>query len=626
MVATVIPDERIGPHERIGLRGDRRLPVIAGFCLLALAGLAAIAGGFTAAQADRSSTHSLEVRQVDARLFSAVQDAETGQRGFLLTGDPDYLTPFTRAQADLPQLRAELRDLTRDNPAQEARLNRLFPLIDAKMAELAQIVELRNDGHADAALATVRSNRGREMMQRIRAADEEFDLAEARLLSERQRQARQLGGTLNVTVPIAVIVAGVLAFLLTREAGRYETELEEHNRSLAAEMSRREQAEAQLRQAQKMEALGQLTGGVAHDFNNMLAIIVGNLDILRRRLPEDQPRLKAAAENALTGANRAAALTQRLLAFSRLQPLDPRPVNINKCVSDMSEMLRRTLGETVIVETVLAGGLWRAFVDNAQLESALLNLGVNARDAMPSGGKLTLETSNAWLDQAYADQHAEVVQGQYVLVAVTDTGSGMTQEVIDKAFDPFFTTKGVGAGTGLGLSQVHGFLKQSKGHIKLYSEMGVGTTVKLYLPRDVSGQATDAQDQTLPGAAIAQRFTVLVVEDDAGVRQVAVGALSELGFKVVEADSAVVAMERLGQHPEISLLLTDVVMPVTDGRRLAEAALQIRPDLRVLYMTGYTRNAIVHNGMLDVGTRLLTKPFTVEELERELRAMLSDLI
>jgi CheY-like chemotaxis protein len=358
----------------------------------------------------------------------------------------------------------------------------------------------------------------------------------------------------------------------------------------------------------------------------MLAIIVGNLDILLRRLSPDEPRLRASAENALSGANRAASLTQRLLAFSRLQPLDPKQTDVNKCVSDMSEMLRRTLGETVVVETVLAGGLWRAFVDCPQLESALLNLSVNARDAMSRGGRLTLETSNASLDQAYADSHLEVTPGQYVLVAVTDTGAGMTPEVMGKAFDPFFTTKGVGEGTGLGLSQVHGFVKQSKGHIKLYSEVGVGTTVKLYLPRDLSRRVVEAKGETLSAAAIEQRFTVLVVEDDAGVRQVAVGALRELGFKVVEADSGAVALERLGEHPLISVMLTDVVMPAMDGRRLVEAALRQRPDLRVLYMTGYTRNAIVHNGMLDAGTRLLTKPFTVDELERELRAMLSDLI
>jgi CheY-like chemotaxis protein len=319
-------------------------------------------------------------------------------------------------------------------------------------------------------------------------------------------------------------------------------------------------------------------------------------------------------------------LTQRLLAFSRLQPLDPKPTDINRCVSDMSEMLRRTLGETIVVETVLAGGLWPAFVDCPQLESALLNLCVNARDAMPEGGRLTLETANTALDQAYADQQVEVTPGQYVLLAVTDTGAGMTPEVIGRAFDPFFTTKGVGKGTGLGLSQVHGFLKQSKGHIKLYSEIGVGTTVKLYLPRDVSGGVADSRAANPSAAPIEERFTVLVVEDDAGVRQVAVSALGELGYNMIEADSAAMAMERLQEHAGISVMLTDVVMPVTDGRRLVEAALGLRPTLRVLYMTGYTRNAIVHNGMLDPGTRLLSKPFTIDELDRELRAILSDQI
>ena len=390
-------------------------------------------------------------------------------------------------------------------------------------------------------------------------------------------------------------------------------------------MNRREAAETQLRQAQKMEALGQLTGGVAHDFNNMLAIIVGNLDIMLRRLPPEESRLRTAAENALAGANRAASLTQRLLAFSRLQPLDPRPTDVNKCVSDMSEMLRRALGETIVVETVLAGGLWQAFVDCPQLESAILNLCVNARDAMRHGGRLTLETSNAALDQAYADQNVEVAPGQYVLLAITDTGSGMSPDVMSKAFDPFFTTKDVGQGTG-GLSQVHGFLKQSKGHVKLYSEVGVGTTVKLYLPRDVSGAAVEQGPAILPVSAIDERFTVLVVEDDAGVRQAVVSALHELGFKVIEADSATVALERLEQHPEIAVLLTDVVMPVTNGRRLVDAALSRRPDLRVLYMTGYTRNAIVHNGVLDPGARLIVKPFTVADLDRELRAILGDTI
>jgi nitrogen-specific signal transduction histidine kinase len=398
------------------------------------------------------------------------------------------------------------------------------------------------------------------------------------------------------------------------------------NAALIAEMTAREQAEAQFRHAQKMEALGQLTGGVAHDFNNMLAIIIGSLELLMRRLGPDGPRLGPMVERALTGANRAAALTQSLLAFSRRQSLDPRPTDINRCVTDMSELLRRTLDEKIIIETVLGGGLWRAFIDCPQLESALLNLAVNARDAMPDGGRLTLETSNAALDQAYADENVEVSPGQYVLVAVTDTGTGMTAEIMAKAFDPFFTTKGVGEGTGLGLSQVHGFLRQSKGHVKLYSEPGVGTTVKLYLPRDVSGLPAEAPRKELDATPIAQRFTVLVVEDDPSVRQVAMSTLRELGYVVLEADSAAVAMERLAENDEVTVLLTDVVMPGVNGRELVESALRVRPNLHVLYMTGYTRNAIVHNGVLDFGTRLITKPFTIEQLDRELRIILHDVI
>jgi signal transduction histidine kinase len=610
-----------------GIRGGvPRLPIVFGFCLLAVAGVAAIVGVFTSGEADQWFAHSLEVRQAEAELFSVVQDAETGQRGYLLTGDVSYLAPYSDAQTRLPALQSRLRTAVQDNPAQQTRVAQLNPVIDAKMRELARTVVLAREGRLDEALAIVKTNEGRNLMRQIRDISEDFDASERRLLDRRQEYARLLRTTISAIVPLSVAVAGFLALLVARAARQYEAALENRNAALATEIVQREAAEAQLRQAQKMEALGQLTGGVAHDFNNMLAIIVGNLDLLIRRLMPEQSKLKRMAENALTGAQRAVALTQRLLAFSRLQPLDPKPVDVNKCMGEMSEMLRRTLGETIVVETVLAGGLWRAFVDGPQLESAILNLAVNARDAMPDGGRLTLETSNASLDRAYADAHAEVTPGQYVLVAVTDTGMGMTPEVLEKAFDPFFTTKGVGAGTGLGLSQVHGFLKQSRGHIKIYSEVGAGTTVKLYIPRDVSLGGVEELLRDLNAVPIEERFTVLVVEDDPGVRQVAVSALREIGFKVVEADSGAVALERLEQHRDITLMLTDVVMPVMDGRRLVDAALRRRPDLRVLYMTGYTRNAIVHNGVLDAGTRLITKPFTVGELDRELRLILGDVL
>ena len=598
--------------------------MIAGFVLLVLAGVAAIVGAVSTTNAEQWAAHSLQVRGAEIRLYLTIQAAETGQRGYLLTGDSRYLTPFLQAQKGLAAARATLRALTRDNVGQQERLAALYPLIDARMAELAHTVALKQAGRSDEALAIVKSDIGREYMMRIGAGVAEFDHAEQRLLDQRQRQAVELRAALAFAVTVAIAIAGALASMVTLAARRYERELTERNQALSSEIANREKVEVQLRQAQKMEALGQLTGGVAHDFNNMLAIIIGNLDILARRLSPDEPRLTSLVDRALAGAGRATALTRRLLAYSRLQPLDPKPTDVNKSVSDMSEMLRRALGERVVVETVLGGGVWRAFVDAPQLESALLNLAVNARDAMPNGGKLTIETSNAALDQTYADENADVTPGQYVMIAVTDTGEGMTDAVMSRAFDPFFTTKDVGSGTGLGLSQVHGFLKQSKGHVKLYSEPGVGTTVKLYLPRDLSGLAVDESVKTSAETAFDTGHTVLVVEDDAGVRQFAVSALRELGFTVVEADGGQAALQKLIEHPGVSVLMTDVVMPNMDGRRLVEAALQVRSNLHVLYMTGYTRNAIVHNGMLDSGTRLLTKPFTVDELGRELRAMLRE--
>ncbi|GJE52143.1 Sensor histidine kinase RcsC [Methylobacterium tardum] len=391
--------------------------------------------------------------------------------------------------------------------------------------------------------------------------------------------------------------------------------------ALHAEAARRQDMEAQLRQAQKMEAIGRLTGGIAHDFNNLLQIILGSLDLLGRRMANGDERQRRLIENAREGATRAANLTQRLLAFSRRQPLEPKPLDANKIVSGLSELLRRTLPETIQIETVLGGGLWRTHVDAGQLENALLNLAVNARDAMPEGGRLTIETANAHLDEAYAASRVEVTAGQYVLVAVTDTGTGMSPEVMRNAFEPFFTTKEQGKGTGLGLSQVYGFIKQSGGHIALYSEAGQGTTVKLYLPR-----YTGTEEITEPHAAAPVqadgKTAVLVVEDEEGVRRFAVEALREIGYRVLEASGAAVALRLLADHPEVALLLSDVVMPEMDGRRLADAALKLRPDLKVVFMTGYTRNAIVHNGVLDAGTHLIGKPFTLPQLATKLDAVL----
>jgi signal transduction histidine kinase/ActR/RegA family two-component response regulator len=380
-------------------------------------------------------------------------------------------------------------------------------------------------------------------------------------------------------------------------------------------------SQEQLNQIQKMEAVGQLTGGIAHDFNNMLAIIIGSLDMARRRLTgAEHPTVPKCINNASEGAERAALLTSRLLAFSRQQPLEPRVIDANKLVSGMSELLRSTIGEPIAVETVLAGGLWRSFADPAQIESALVNLAVNARDAMPTGGRLTIETANTDLDDRYARAQNEVSPGQYVMISVTDTGIGMPPEVIARAFDPFYTTKGVGKGTGLGLSQVFGFVKQSGGHVKIYSEIGRGTTVKLYLPRyfgEAPAMTTDVPSEVLPEGKSSE--VILVVEDEANVRHMSVDALRELGYTVMHAQTPSEALQKIETQPNLALLFTDIVMPEMSGRELADRARKRLPGLKVLFTTGYTRNAIVHNGIVDPGMAFLPKPFTLDQLARKIR-------
>ncbi|HTN41164.1 MAG TPA: ATP-binding protein, partial [Asticcacaulis sp.] len=369
--------------------------------------------------------------------------------------------------------------------------------------------------------------------------------------------------------------------------------------------------------------VGQLTGGIAHDFNNMLAVVMGSLDLLNRRIGQEDPRARRYVEAAAEGARRAANLTQRLLAFSRQQPLRPESIDANKLVSGMSDLLRHSIGADIRLETVLAGGLWRVHADPNQLESVILNLGVNARDAMPEGGKLTIETQNAHLDSRYVATEMGVPAGQYVLIAITDTGTGMAPDVMAKAFDPFFTTKEVGKGTGLGLSQVYGFVKQSGGHVKIYSEIGQGTSIKIYMPRASEGEGEvetgEADVELLAGD---ERDVILVVDDEPAVRQFSCDALMELGYRVLEAENATTALSLLQANPDIRLLFTDIVMPDTNGRKLADAAQKIRPDLKILYTTGYTRNAVVHNGIVDKGVDLIGKPFTIDELAARVRAIL----
>ncbi|MGG5890460.1 ATP-binding protein [Falsiroseomonas sp. HC035] len=415
---------------------------------------------------------------------------------------------------------------------------------------------------------------------------------------------------------------------LEARVGERTRDLAETNARLMAAAAGRARAEAQLRQSQKMEAVGRLTGGVAHDFNNLLTVVLGNLALARRRLgelpctPAEEPvqdRLRRSLDNAAEGANRAAALTQRLLAFSRQQPLAPEVVDANRLVAGMSDLLRRTLGEDIEIETVLAGGLWRTHADPNQLESSLLNLAVNARDAMTAGGKLTIETANVHLDEAYVAGREDLAPGQYVAICVTDTGTGMSAEVISRAFEPFFTTKPVGQGTGLGLSQVYGFARQSGGHAAIYSEPGQGSTVKLYLPR-----LRDAEAAVLPRPTEVSRpapdvahsgGAVLVVEDESMVRDFAVTALEEAGYRVLAAADGPAALALLEAHPEVSLLFTDVVLAgPMNGREVAAAALARRPLLPVLFTTGYTRNAIIHQGRLDEGVNFIGKPYTAVAL------------
>jgi PAS domain S-box-containing protein len=382
-------------------------------------------------------------------------------------------------------------------------------------------------------------------------------------------------------------------------------------------------AQEALRQSQKMEAVGQLTGGIAHDFNNMLAVVIGSLELLGRRLAGSDAHAQRYLAAAAEAARRSSLLTQRLLAFSRQQPLQPEAIDANKVMAGMSDLLRHSIGADVRLETVLAGGLWRTHADPNQLENIVLNLAVNARDAMSEGGRLTIETQNTHLDDRYAAAHPGVVAGQYVLIAVTDTGTGMPADVIEKAFDPFFTTKEIGKGTGLGLSQVYGFVKQSGGHVKIYSEVGQGTTIKIYLPRLLGAGAESSGVRAPPPLPLGDvREVVLVVEDEPTVRQFSVEALNELGYRVLEADGAAAALRLLDSHPEIVILFTDVVMPDINGAKLAEEARRRRPDLKVLFTTGYTRNAVVHNGMFNVGVEMIGKPFTLDALAAKLRLVL----
>ncbi|MGB7034195.1 MAG: CHASE3 domain-containing protein [Xanthobacteraceae bacterium] len=575
--------------------------------------------------------HSLDVRAQLTQVLGLVQSAETGQRGYLLTGQDIYLRPYRLALAQLPVALQHTKDLTSDNPEQERPLDRLSDLIGQKLAELQSTLDAYNAGGKDAALAIVNSDKGLQLMQDVRRAAEDMQAKEDRLLADRQRQAARSEMLLQAAVALAFLLICSIGFLIARfTRGSFgvlaeaRDRLAAANRQLLDQIARRETAEGQLRQAQKMEALGQLTGGIAHDFNNMLGVIMGALELVKRRVAKGDYGIERFIDAATIASERAATLTQRLLAFARQQPLSPQPLDANKMIANMTDLLQSTLGEHIHIETVTAAGLWTVNADSQQLEHALLNIAINSRDAMPEGGKLTLETANAYLDEAYCAQNPEIEPGQFAMIAITDTGVGMAPDIVARAFDPFFTTKAAGKGTGLGLSQVYGFIKQSSGHIKVYSELGAGTTVKLYLPRLVGDAQEIKRIAAAPTRTGERSEIILVVDDDPLMRRLASEALHELGYTVFDCDSAANALATLDRVGDVKLLFTDVVMPDVNGKKLADEALRRRPGLKVLFTTGYTANAVVHGGVLDSAVNFITKPYTLDQLAAKVRAVLDE--
>jgi len=575
--------------------------------------------------------HSLEVRGQLTHVLSLVQSAETGQRGYLLTSQQIYLDPYRMALGDLPASLDRLKILVSDNPEQQQGLNQLADLIRQKLAEMQSTLVAFDAGNKDAAFAIVNSDKGFQLMREIRRAVEGMQAKEDSLFAARQSLAARSEMLLQAGVALAFVLICGIGFLIARfTRGSFgaltvaRDRLAAANRELIEQIARRESAEGQLRQALKMEALGQLTGGIAHDFNNMLGVIMGALDLVKRRVAKGDYGIERFIDAATIASERAATLTQRLLAFARQQPLSPQPLDANKMIANMTDLLQSTLGEHIHIETVTAAGLWTVYADSQQLENAILNIAINSRDAMPEGGKLTLETANAHLDEAYCVHNPDAKPGQYTMIAITDTGVGMAADIAARAFDPFFTTKATGKGTGLGLSQVYGFIKQSSGHIKVYSEPGAGTTVKIYLPR-LMGDAQEIRRAAAPPTRTGNRNEIiLVVEDDPLMRRLASEALHELGYTVFDCDGAANALATLDRVADVKLLFTDVVMPDTNGKILADEALRRRPTLKVLFTTGYTANAVVHGGVLDSGVNFITKPFTLDQLAAKVRAVLDE--
>ncbi|WP_027061801.1 CHASE3 domain-containing protein [Mesorhizobium loti] len=604
------------------------LPLVIGFAVLALivGTRAFLVEGQRANRA--AARETIEYQEQLSGLLSMAQDAESGQRGYLLTGEKSYLEPYQKAVEAIPGQLARIDAMTASNDQLAPQVSHIKDALAQKQAELAETIALYDKGDAAKALQLVRSGQGKAAMDEIRASMDTIRRIGGAAIAARDEHTDQVEAWLRIGSLVALLAIFLLGTYTIRESRRRflevatgQEELMRKNIELGNEIQTRENAESQIRQMQKMEAVGQLTGGIAHDFNNMLAVILSAMNLAQRKLKRGEHDLEKFIEAATDAATRAANLTGRLLAFSRQQPLAPQVVDTNRLVTGMSDLLRRALGEGIRIETVLAGGLWKTHADPSQIENAILNLAVNARDAMGEDGKLTIETANSHLDDSYAATHAEVIAGQYVMIAVSDTGEGMSADVMAKAFEPFFTTKPVNKGTGLGLSQVFGFVKQSGGHVKIYSEPGHGTTIKIYLPRffgaEEAAVPTGRNENPAPVTE-----TILVVEDDVRVRASTTDAMRELGYTVIHAGSGQEALQNLAENPGVALLFTDIVMPVMNGRKLAEEAVTRMPALKVIFTTGFTRNAVVHNGVLDHDVHFLAKPFTIDQLAAKLRDVL----
>ncbi|ULO24063.1 CHASE3 domain-containing protein [Methylocystis sp. SB2] len=604
-----------------------------GFAVLALASYVALRAELQRREAGAWLRHTIQVQSDLYQLYGLLQAAESGQRGFIITQDERYLDASSEAMRKLPVIVDRLSERVRDNPKQLEIVAEMQPLLGERVEIINEAIADTRAHRLDEAVQIVKSGRGKALMDRLHALIDTMTENEQNLFDAREREVNAAGGEFDAAVwAIGGIIFALAAFSFLnaqKQMNALQTSrdsLKTAYDQLIGETTRREALESQLRQSQKLEALGHLTGGIAHDFNNMLGVIVASLHLLRRKLANSSDDYIQLIDSAMDGADRAAAMVRRLLAFSRRQPLSPRPLDPNKFVSSVSDMVRRALGEKIELETVLAGGLWATKIDQHELESAIVNLAVNARDAMPDGGKLTIETANCYLDDAYASENMEVNPGQYVMIAVTDTGQGMPPEVLSQAFDPFFTTKPAGKVPGLGLSQVHGFVKQSGGQVKIYSEPGRGTCIKLYLPR--FNQVESPTELPLPRPRPLElplgrpEELVLIVEDDDTARRVTAQGVRELGYSVLEAENGRAAIDIIRRRADIALMVTDVVMPDMDGARLAREAVFRRHSLRVLFITGYTRNAIVHNGVLDKDVKLLTKPFTLEQLAMKMRDIL----